>query len=51
MAHPGPPIRYETPNEGLRVELSWRQASIVHEHWPLRLRDRLYFNLVWRHRV
>jgi hypothetical protein len=37
VAHPGPPIRYETPNEGLRVELSWRQASIVHEHWPLRL--------------
>ena len=37
MAHPGSPIRYETPNEGLRVELSWRQASIVHEHWPLRL--------------
>jgi hypothetical protein len=37
MAHPGPPIGHDTPNEGSRIEMSWQQANEVHKHWPLKL--------------
>jgi hypothetical protein len=37
IAHPGPPIRHETPNDGTRIELSWLQANEIHQHWPLKL--------------
>lgn len=35
--HQGPPLRYETPNDGERIELSWADANAVHEVWPLKL--------------
>jgi hypothetical protein len=34
-SHLGPPIMYETPNDGTRVELSWLQARELHKSWPL----------------
>lgn len=35
--HEGPILKHETPTDGARVEMSWRQANELHQHWPLRL--------------
>lgn len=37
LAHPGPPISHDTPNDGTRIELSWTQANALHQEWPLKL--------------
>lgn len=37
LAHPGPPLRLETPHEGVRFEVSWVQANGLHQQWPLKL--------------
>lgn len=36
-AHQGPPVRHETPSDGVRIELSWLDANRVHAEWPLKL--------------
>lgn len=37
LAHDGPMLQHETPCDGTRVEMSWRQANELHQHWPLKL--------------
>lgn len=37
LAHDGPMLKHETPCDGARVEMSWRQANELHQHWPLKL--------------
>ncbi len=36
-AHEGPMLRHDTPCDGVRIELSYAQASQVHDHWLLKL--------------
>jgi hypothetical protein len=35
--HDGPILKHNTPCDGERVEMSWRQAQELHQHWPLKL--------------
>ncbi|TIT80122.1 MAG: hypothetical protein E5W57_04115 [Mesorhizobium sp.] len=37
LAHGGPMLKIETPNDGAVIELSFAQAQQVHKHWPLKL--------------
>lgn len=37
LVHPGPAIKYDTPHDGVRFEMSWQQANALHQEWPLRL--------------
>lgn len=39
LAHVGPAVHHETPNDGTRVEMSFAQAQELHKSWPLRLHE------------
>lgn len=37
MGHEGPMLKAETPCDGTRFEMNFRQAQELHRHWPIRL--------------
>ena len=37
VAHEGPMLKRETPNDGIIIELSWQQLLQVHNKWPVKL--------------
>jgi len=37
MGHEGAMLKTETPCDGVRFEMNFRQAQELHRHWPIRL--------------
>lgn len=37
LGHPGAPLKSESETEGTRIELSPRQAQMIHQQWPMKL--------------
>lgn len=37
LGHEGPALTHDTPCDGKRVECTWQQANVIHQHWPLKL--------------
>lgn len=37
MGHEGPMLKHETPCDGVRFEMNFRQAQELHRHWPIRV--------------